>query len=224
MAQFERPLFSVIIRTIGRFPINRCLDSIVHQTLDKKLFEVVIVNDGGSRIELDLEGYFKVVSIKYIHLSQNEGKSVAANTAVNASQGQYLTFLDDDDIYYPLHLEVLYNYLLKSGEVTISVLYTDTDLAIDSENGKTVVGVHSWNFEPAEIAMMHNCLIICSCCVSKKAWDSIGGFDLQFSNVLDDWDFFVRLSHKYNFHHINNITTQYSVPNGNKSFSSVSVK
>lgn len=76
-----------------------CLDSIVQQsTID---IEVVIVNDGSTDNSANIANNYaqKYDFIKVIH-QRNQGVSTARNRAIQESTGEYLVFLDSDDVLY----------------------------------------------------------------------------------------------------------------------------
>ena len=81
--------------------LSKCLQSLLNQTF--KNFEVILVNDGSKDRSLDVlkkyeksDGRFHV-----INLPLNLGYSKAINNAVAASKGNYIAFMDADDICLP---------------------------------------------------------------------------------------------------------------------------
>ena len=94
----EIPRVSILI-PVYKVPeklLRQCLDSVVNQTLED--IEAVVVDDGSpDRCGQICDEYAKKdPRIKVIH-KQNEGLSAARNTAFDAAQGEYITFLDGDD-------------------------------------------------------------------------------------------------------------------------------
>jgi glycosyltransferase involved in cell wall biosynthesis len=115
------PLVSVIVPTYNRpETLAEALQSIVTQTYSS--IEVIVVNDGGRDVRNVILRYASQRDIRYIHLLDNKGRSAARNIGIAAAQGQYLAYLDDDDLFYPEHLTTLVNYLEVSGR---QVAYTD---------------------------------------------------------------------------------------------------
>ena len=103
--------FSIIIPVYNVEPyLKECLDSVHNQTYSD--WEAVCVNDGSTDGSLSiLENYarhdnrFKVIS------QPNSGLSAARNTGINATQGDYILFLDSDDWLESNTLEILHNNL-----------------------------------------------------------------------------------------------------------------
>ena len=77
--------------------IEKCLDSVVNQTLQD--IEIIIVNDGSTDLSKEkIKNYIKKYGkkIKYLE-KQNEGLSSARNFGLSFATGEYIAFLDSDD-------------------------------------------------------------------------------------------------------------------------------
>lgn len=97
---------SAIIPTIGRQTLSRAVNSILKQEFDKDDFEVIVVNDTGKPIpEMNWQHSPFVKMI----ITQRRERSVARNTGAALARGEYLYFLDDDDIMLPGGLEEFWN-------------------------------------------------------------------------------------------------------------------
>lgn len=94
--------------------LRRCIDSILGQTLQD--MEIVLVDDGStddSGVLCD-EYAEKYQNIKVYH-KQNEGASQARKYGLSKAQGEYVTFVDSDDIVEDDYLERLYNAMKQYG-------------------------------------------------------------------------------------------------------------
>ena len=133
-------LVSVIIPVYKvEMELPECLDSIINQTY--KNLEIIIVNDGSpDNCGQICDEYAKRDSrIKVIH-KENEGQSKARNTAVHLAQGEYVVFVDGDDIARNVYVEVLLDLLNKyDADMVVSPyqkfidskkLFLDTDCYI----------------------------------------------------------------------------------------------
>lgn len=93
---------SVIIPTFKpQHYLLECLDSLCNQSLDENDFEIVIVLNGCKEPYYgQLQQYIKEHSIANIRLLQTDvpGVSNARNIGINAAKGEYITFVDDDDM------------------------------------------------------------------------------------------------------------------------------
>ena len=80
--------------------IGRCLDSIFTQGIDESEYEVVCVIDGSPDKSAEVVGKYMDIhgNIRLIE-QENQGVSIARNNGVEASGGDYLTFIDSDDVF-----------------------------------------------------------------------------------------------------------------------------
>lgn len=86
-----------------------CLDSILAQTFSD--FEVVCVNDGSYDDSVFiLSEYAKKDRRIHVINQENKGVSAARNIALKQAQGDFITFLDSDDMWHPCYLE----YMMKA--------------------------------------------------------------------------------------------------------------
>jgi glycosyltransferase involved in cell wall biosynthesis len=105
------PFFSVVIPTYNRGGlIVKTLDSVFSQTY--RNFEVVVVDDGSTDDTAGVLGpYRERGAIKYVRHERNCERARARNTGMAAASGDYLTFLDSDDLMYPSNLEDAARYV-----------------------------------------------------------------------------------------------------------------
>ena len=103
----EKKLISVIVPVYNvEAYLERCVDSILKQTY--KELEIILVDDGAtdSSGELCDQLAKKDDRIIVIH-KKNGGLSDARNAGIDASRGEYLSFIDSDDFIHPMFMEVL---------------------------------------------------------------------------------------------------------------------
>lgn len=111
MTEQRKTLFSVIIPTFNRADqLKIALSSLVYQTF--KDFEVVVCDDGSKDNTQEIAESFKnQLSIKYIREEHWGGPARPRNTGIINSIGDWICFLDSDDLWYPEKLEVCLGYL-----------------------------------------------------------------------------------------------------------------
>lgn len=100
-----------------------CLDSIYNQTFPKTDYELVLVLNGcnepyNTQI-LDWLSKHKDLNVQLFQ-TETGGVSNARNIALDNAKGEYITFIDDDDLISPMYLEELYE---KVNPDTVSVCY-----------------------------------------------------------------------------------------------------
>jgi len=203
------PLVSIIVRTKDRPKLlMRALQSIADQTY--RPVEVVLINDGGCPLDiLDLSGVLADVSLNYIQLDRNTGRSHAGNVGIENARGEYVGFLDDDDVYFPAGVETLVTAALIArnsvlyGKV-ICRKYSDNDLlkvVEEREVGET--------FDAGRL-VLENFIPINAVCIPRNLLRSIGLLDLGLP-IFEDWDMMIRLSEAAAFQFVDAVVAEYSV-------------
>ena len=129
----ENPLVSIIVRTCGRPAVLReTLVSLRKQTYDN--IEVVVVEDGAAAAEEMIREEFPDLNILYHATGEKAGRSRAGNLAMEMAHGKYLNFLDDDDLFYADHVEVLVASLVKSGKQAAYATSFETPVVVESKD------------------------------------------------------------------------------------------
>ena len=110
--------------------IRESIDSVLAQTFAD--FELIVVDDGSTDTTAAIAESYSDSRIRLIR-QPNRGVSVARNTGLEASQGQFITFLDSDDLYYPDFLKTLHR-LIQSNQTEMSFSnYSESDRAEDMQ-------------------------------------------------------------------------------------------
>ena len=107
------PLVSVIVPAYNAEKwLSECINSIVNQTYPN--VELIIVDDGSTDSTLQIAGDLaqKQANIKVIH-TENGGVCRARNRGMDEAEGEYIAFLDADDLLLPRALEVLYTQIVS---------------------------------------------------------------------------------------------------------------
>lgn len=116
----KEPKISIIIPVWNAEKyLNDTINSVLNQTYGN--FEVVCVNDGSTDNSLNILKEFQKKDKRVVVIDQkNQGGSGARNTGLDNATGDYIAFLDNDDIYHPQYLEILY-YKLKENDADLVV-------------------------------------------------------------------------------------------------------
>src|SRR6266849_10246474 len=99
-------LVSVILPTFNRAHcVGQAIDSALQQT--HRDLEVIVVDDGSvdQTCQFMKRKYGEFRSIRYIY-QENKGVAAARNTALRAAQGEFIAFLDSDDVWKPWKIEL----------------------------------------------------------------------------------------------------------------------
>ncbi|MCG0758512.1 glycosyl transferase group 2 [Lactiplantibacillus plantarum] len=107
--------------------VSACIQSVISQTYSN--LDVIIVNDGSTDNSIDICRKFARSDKRIRILSQsNQGLSVARNNGISNALGNFLYFLDSDDLIYPQALELLiHEALLNNSDIVSSSLTTFED-------------------------------------------------------------------------------------------------
>ena len=126
-------MFSIIIPVYnGAKFIDNAIESVLSQTNSD--WELIVVNDGSKDATMSvLEKYAGNDKIRIIN-KENAGVSVARNTGFEASTGEYIAFLDADDVWHNNHLEVMAELISKYPTAGLYGTFTRTELV----NGEVI--------------------------------------------------------------------------------------
>src|SRR5882724_12913534 len=110
----RRPLVSVVIPAYNVAPyIGETLESVFAQTFAD--YEAIVLNDGSPDTE-DFEQAIAPYLNRILYLKQeNVGASVARNTGLRAARGEFIAFLDADDLWLPAYLDQQMKFIRERG-------------------------------------------------------------------------------------------------------------
>jgi glycosyltransferase involved in cell wall biosynthesis len=169
----------VIITTYNRANlITRTIDSLISQS--EKDWEAIIVDDGSTDETFSHIGqYLKFYSeIRYIKQS-HKGFVAAKNTGLKSASGRFITFLDSDDEFDPIHLESRKLFLIQNPSVKF--LY----------GGVKVIGDQYVpdRFNPAKKVNLDECIIGGTFFIERNTANYLNGFrDLPLGDDADLFD------------------------------------
>jgi glycosyltransferase involved in cell wall biosynthesis len=202
------PLVSVIVRTRDRPALlKEALASLGAQTL--RDFETLIVADGGEAPPQEILAPPGDGGLTLLHRKPPHGRARALNAGLDAARGRFVAYLDDDDLFLPEHLETLSRFL--AGSDSYRVAYTDVEQVSQllGEDGRYHEGprlvVYGQTFDANRLLSSNYISLIG---LMHAATDL--RYDESFE-ILEDWDFMIRLAERERFHRIAKITATYRV-------------
>lgn len=187
------PKVSVIIPAYNAMTyLPETLSSVLEQTFSN--FEVLIVNDGSSdHIE---EWASKLTPRVQLIAQANQGPSAARNTGIAMAKGEYIAFVDADDLWEPTKLEKQVRCL--DDNPTVGLVYNWTSIV--DEQGKATGRVITSDAQGDVLRqILERNIIYCpSVMVRRCCFDMVGLFepDLRFN---EDWEMWIRIASHYHF-------------------------
>ncbi len=206
------PKVSVIIPAYNAMAyLPGTLFSLLQQTFGD--FEAIVVNDGSTDITEDWVNNIKDSRVKLVSQS-NQGASAARNRGIAEAQGEYIAFLDADDLWLPTKLAQQVRILDENPEV--GLVYTW--VAYIDENSQPTGRVRK-NYAEGNIwqDLVQKNLIECGSVpmLRRTCLDTCGVFDLNLGSFVEDWDLWLRIAAKYPFKVIQEPLVYYrQVPTG----------
>jgi glycosyltransferase involved in cell wall biosynthesis len=182
------PLLSIIIPTYNRPQgLGQCLESLVSQTADPSLWDVVVVNDGGVDVRGTVDTFHG--RIQAVLLEQpNQGPATARNLGARASKAKWIAFLDDDCVAEPDWVENILNHT-REGELFGGQVKNRLTDNIFSETCQTLIDYLYERLErTTDMFFTSN-----NMCMHATDFHRIGGFDTGFrTSAGEDREFCVR--------------------------------
>ena len=189
------PLISVIIPAYNaEKTIKQTIESVLDQTFSD--FEIIVINDGSQDSTLDIVSSTPDPRIK-VFSYPNAGPQKSRNRGWGTASGEYVSFLDADDLWTPDKLEAQLKALQENPEAAVAYSWTDY---ID-ESGQ-LLPQHVYGNFTGDIYVK---LLLADFVgngsnplIRKQALAEVGGFD-ELLVAGQDWDMWVRLASKYSF-------------------------
>lgn len=208
----EFPLISVIITNYnyGCY-LPQAVGSALAQTYPR--VEVIIVDDGSQDDSQEIAKTFGD-NVRLINQT-NQGVSVARNRGAEESTGEFVAFLDADDVWFPKKLEKQAQRLLRDPE--LGLVHCGIQ-EIDANGAKLetfLEGMEGWVaremllFERPVIHSLGSTGLI-----RRNAFEAVGGFDPDLSTSAD-WDFCYRVALRRRIGFIPEALVYYRVHNNN---------
>lgn len=205
------PDVSVIIPTYDRPDyLEETVTSVLSQTYKK--FELIVVNDGGPDKAAEILNKIGSDRIRYIKI-EHGGISAALNAGVAHSRGQYIAYLDDDDIYYPDHLETLAGYLDDRPEAQFAYTLSWRCVQRQGANGWETVEKKLANNRPYDREKLKSMNLIQttgSVMHRRELAEAVGGFNEKIIGS-QDWEWYLRVSERFPLHFIGRATLEHRI-------------
>lgn len=190
------PKVSIIMPTYNRgWIIERAIKSVLAQTFAD--FELIIIDDASTDNTKDVLSKFDDPRIYTEFLSENKKVSAVRNIGVQKAQGEFIAYLDTDNLWYPQFLEVMLSEL--TDEYVLAYSGQNLFLVDGNKENPQIISrkIRNDSYNPIWL-LKGNYIDINSVMHTKKIVEEIGMFDENLS-TCEDWDLFARIAIKYPF-------------------------
>ncbi len=181
------PFFSVVITTYNRpKQLVKALESLQLQT--ETDWQCIIIDDGSAQPTISQIDYIvrNDNRFKYI-FKKNTGTYLSKNLGAKLSEGFFVTFLDDDDLYHPQHLELRKRIIFQNP--TLDMLHGGVEIIGDPY-------VPDCN-NPQKKIHLNDCYINGTFVVKRDVFNKVGGFinkfgcDFEFYHKIKDANYVI---------------------------------
>lgn len=189
------PQVSVVIPAYNAMKyLPETLDSALAQTF--KDFEVILVNDGSRD---GIENWATQIAdprVKFI-TQQNRGTGAARNAGIRQAEGEYIAFLDADDLWHPTKLEKQVQVFNDRPEVGLVYTWVSTINEKGSFTGRIFTGEKEGSVWQS--LFVSNFIVSGSTAIVRRDCLAIlGGFDETVA-IVEDWEMWLRIATRYSF-------------------------
>ena len=188
--KMKAPKISIVIPAYNsESTITETIESVQKQTFSD--FEVIIIDDGSTDKTVEIINKIDDERIKVISY-ENGGVSTARNRGISHTNGEFIAFIDADDLWTIDKLELQIAALEKYPEAGVAYSWT----YFMYEQGKVIKPGHPVYFKGDVYSnlLVENFLAHGSNpLVRREVIDCVGGYDSNFPHCAD-WDFYLRLA------------------------------
>lgn len=189
------PKVTVVIPTYNAIAyLPSTLDSVIKQTFTD--FEVLIIDDGSSDDTVEWASQLVDARVRLI-VQENQGVAVARNKGIANAKGEYVAFLDADDLWEPTKLEKQVKCLEENPQVGL----VNTSILNIDEQGNLLGAVDAHDVQGNVLKyIVEENLILCGSApmVRRSCLEAVQGFDQTLMSA-EDWDLWIRIAARYEF-------------------------
>ena len=209
------PKYSVIIPLYNKGEyIVKNVQSVLQQSFSD--FELIVVNDGSTDNGPEL--LKEINDSRFILINkENGGVSSARNVGISNASGEWITFMDADDIMYPFALETYENVMQNHPGYDVIAAATDQSQKKYPSTNKIKI-IEDYDYENAVSYAKHGfSLVNTDCiCIRKRLLEKVGYFNEQYTHG-EDQDLWHRLSEASSFVKIDRAVAYYVTDISNNS-------
>ena len=217
----NNPKISVIIPVYnGEKYIEEAIESILAQTY--KNVELIVINDGSTDKSFEkIKPYLTLQHIRYIE-QKNKGTAAARNAGIRNSSGEYIAFLDHDDLWLPYKLEHQVEYMRENPEIGL----VHGKFAFIDKSGKSLqkkrkfIGISGMCFQDL---FLLNRIGLVTVLIRRECIQKAGYFDEEIK-FCEDYAMWLRISRYFPVGYIDRELSLRRIHESNKSHNSIQQK
>lgn len=189
------PKISVVVPAYNaQQTILETISSVLQQNFSD--FELIVINDGSTDKTLELLETVQDSRLK-VYSYPNGGLPTARNRGINCAQGEFISFIDADDLWTPDKLELQLKALQQNPQAGVAYSWT---ICMGNNGNSFHPGVtESFQGNVYPNLLVGNMIASGSnVLIRKEAIESVGYFDESLKSC-EDWDYWLRLAPKWDF-------------------------
>jgi glycosyltransferase involved in cell wall biosynthesis len=206
---------SVIIRTFNR---AYCIADAIHSALQQtyKNLQIIVVDDGSTDSTCEVLRSYRDSRLRVVRHESNRGVGAACNTGIAAATGEFVAWLDSDDVWYPDKLQRQLEFLRHYRE--IDAVFSDTCIHEPDKDIPSLID-HIKAFQKClqgktrgtEVVISQREMYLCllqevpikptALMLRRSVVQKVGLFD-ESARSGEDWEFLLRLARFASFGYI----------------------
>lgn len=190
--------------------VRAAVESILAQTLAD--FELILIDDGSSDDSLQMVREIHDSRLRILQNEKNLGAAATKNRGIENARGEFIAFLDADDIALPQRLAAQLDFLQRRNEIGI----VGSQFLLIDECGREMGTSSTWPCEPDDVRvtlLFENC-IVQSAVMLRREILATAHFRTELEPA-EDYDLWARLKPSVRFANLNDVLVKYRVnPSG----------
>lgn len=210
--QSSHPLVTVVIPTYNRPDlVLRAVESVLNQSYPN--IEIIVVDDASDQNAESLLKKFD--KVKYFKNRTNKGPCFSRNVGLKEASGEYINFLDDDDLIFETKIEKQIALFRNTSDEKLGMV---TSHAIDKRSGKTYKKLNKVKGDIYQKLLRSYTVSGTETMLFKISYlKEIGGFDEKLLSS-QEYDLLIRFCHRYTVDYVDEILSE-----ENRSYGQISV-
>jgi glycosyltransferase involved in cell wall biosynthesis len=184
-------MVSVIIPTFNQAELlQKALQSVINQTFQD--WEAIVIDNHSQDTTKEIVESMNDSRIRYVVFSNQGIIAASRNQGINIAYGDYIAFLDSDDLWYPLKLSTCLDYLNQGADAACHGTWIRKDLVL----GKKFIPAKPYHNLYETLLFKGNSIIVTSTVIVKKqCLKQFGVFSEHPAMVMaEDYDLWLRLA------------------------------